>query len=149
MRGNSQARVDEKGRLKIPAQYREELEQLSKQHPGKFYITSVDGAYARIYPLDEWIKVEEALRKLPSSSEARRNYMTKTSYFGQEVEMDSQGRVLLPQVLREAASLKGDVDVMGSLNVLEVYNHERLVDEQIENKPITPEQWKQLEDIGV
>ncbi len=149
MRGNSQARVDEKGRLKVPAQFREELDQLSKQHPGRFYITSLDGAHATIYPLDEWVKVEEALRRLPSSSEARRNYVTRTSYYGQEVELDSQGRVLLPQVLREAANLKGDVDVMGALNVLEVYNHERLVDEQIQGNPITPEQWKQLEDVGV
>jgi MraZ protein len=140
LRGNFPARVDEKGRLKIPAQFLEELKELGTQ----FYITSVSGKEARIYPLAVWSEIEDRLAVLPSQHQAKRKFLFWTSYYGQQVELDGQGRVLLPAVLREAAQIKGDVDVFGSLNYLEVMNHTRVLD-NLQNQPLTNEDFGSLD----
>ena len=69
--------------------------------------------------------------------------MLRTSYFGQTVELDGQGRLLLPGVLRDSAQMKGEVDVFGSLNYLEVMNHTRVVD-TLKNEPFTNEDFESL-----
>lgn len=131
LRGNSPAKVDEKGRLKIPVVFLEEL----KEYGTSFYITSPDGASARIYPLKVWAEIEDQLASKPNTSQ-RRNFLLRTSYYGQMAELDGQGRVLLPAVLREKALLKGDVAVLGTLNHLLVMNDARVVD-QMKNEPFT------------
>src|SRR5712692_6274567 len=90
-RGNHQAKVDEKGRLKIPAVFLEDL----RTYGNQFYITSTTGESARIYPMQVWIAIEEKLAKVSSQNQAKRKFVMRTSYFGQVVEMDGQGRVLL------------------------------------------------------
>ncbi len=140
LRGNCQAKVDEKGRLKIPAVFLDEL----KEHGNKFYITSPTGLTARIYPMHVWSEIEDKLAQLPTTNPARRKFLMRTSYYGQAVEMDGQGRVLLPPVLREAAQTKGDVDVLGALRYLEVMNHTRVMDE-LKNDPYTDEDDRALE----
>ena len=130
LRGNCQAKVDEKGRLKIPAVFLEGL----RQYGNQFYITSMTGESARIYPMQVWIGIEEKLAKVSSQNRAKRKFLMRTSYFGQQVEMDGQGRVLIPPVLREAAQTIGEVDVFGSLDYLEVMNHTRVLDD-MKNDP--------------
>lgn len=144
LRGNSQAKVDEKGRLKIPAVFLEEL----KEYGNQFYITSTTGESARVYPLKIWTEIEDKLAALPSANSAKRKFLLRTSYFGQVVEMDGQGRVLLPPVLREAAQTKGDVDVFGVMNYLEVMNHTRVLDE-LKNAPYTKDDDDALNALGV
>jgi len=144
LRGNCPAKVDEKGRLKIPAVFLEEL----KEYGTQFYITSPTGESARIYPMKIWSEIEDKLAKLPSANKAKRKFLLRTSYYGQVVEMDGQGRVLLPPVLREAAQTKGDVDVFGALNYLEVMNHTRVLDE-LKNQPYTDEDDAALNELGV
>jgi transcriptional regulator MraZ len=144
LRGNCPAKVDEKGRLKIPAVFLEGL----RQYGNQFYITSVSGETARIYPMQVWIAIEEKLAKLSSQNQAKRKFLMRTSYFGQTVEMDGQGRVLIPAVLRESAQAKGEVDVFGSLDYLEVTNHTRMLDE-MKNDPFTAADFKALEDLGI
>jgi transcriptional regulator MraZ len=134
LRGNSPAKVDEKGRLKIPVQFLEELE----EYGTSFYITSTRGESARIYPLTVWSQKEEQLANKPSSTE-KRKFLMATSYYGQVAELDGQGRVLLPAVLREKAVLKGDVAVLGISDYLEVVNNARAMD-QIEKDPLTDQQ---------
>ena len=119
LRGNIPARVDEKGRLKIPAAFLEEL----KASGGQFYVTSETGDYARIFPMKVWEELEAKLARLSSHNKTKQKFLTWTNYYGQAVEVDSQGRILIPPVLREAALMKGDVDVMGHLTYLEVWNH--------------------------
>ena len=85
---------------------------------------------------------------MSSQNQAKRKFLMRTSYYGQAVEMDAQGRVLLPAVLRESAQTKGDVDVFGNLDHLEVMNHTRVLDE-IKNEPFTEEDYKALEDLGI
>lgn len=144
LRGNCPAKVDEKGRLKIPAQFLEELKEFGNQ----FYITSITGETARIYPIKVWSEIEDRLAKTPSTNQAKRKFLMRTSYYGQVVELDGQGRVLVPAVLRESAQVKGDVDVLGALDYLEVMNHTRIVD-QMKNEPFTDEDNKALEDLGI
>jgi MraZ protein len=133
LRGNCPAKVDEKGRLKIPAVFLEEL----KEYGTSFYITSASGESARIYPLKVWSEIEDKLAGKTNSKE-KRQFLMRTSYFGQVAELDGQGRVLLPAILREKALLKGEVAVLGISNYLEVMNDARVVD-QMKNEPFTDE----------
>jgi MraZ protein len=144
LRGNYPAKVDEKGRLKIPASFLEEL----KEFGNVFYITSPNGETARIYPMKVWNEIEDKLAKLPSTNKAKRKFLLRTSYFGQVVEMDAQGRVLMPSVLRDKAQAKGDVAVLGALDYLEVINNARAMD-QMDKDPYTDEDDKVLGDLGI
>ena len=132
LRGNCPAKVDEKGRLKIPSVFLDEL----KEYGNQFYITSTSGETARIYPMKVWSEIEDKLAQLPSTHVAKQKFLLRTSYFGQQTELDGQGRVLLPAVLREAAQTIGEVDVFGALNYLEVMNHTRVLD-KLKNDPYT------------
>jgi MraZ protein len=134
LRGNCPAKVDEKGRLKIPSVFLDEL----KEYGNQFYITSTTGETARIYPMKVWSEIEDKLAQLPSGNVAKRKFLMRTSYYGQMGELDGQGRLLLPAVLREAAQTLGDVDVFGALNYLEVMNHTRVLD-KLKNEPYTDE----------
>lgn len=144
LRGNCPAKIDEKGRLKIPAVFLEAL----KEYGSQFYITSTTGESARVYPMKVWSEIEDKLARVSSQNRAKRKFLMRTSYFGQTVEMDGQGRVLLPAVLREAARMKGEVDVFGSLDHLEVMNHSKVA-EDMKNAPYTEEDDKALEDLGI
>jgi MraZ protein len=144
LRGNCPAKVDEKGRLKIPAIFLEAL----KEYGTQFYITSMTGESVRIYPMRVWSEIEDKLAAAPSQNQTKRKFLMRTSYYGQTVELDGQGRVLLPAVLRESAQMKGEVDVFGALNYLEVMNHTRVVDD-LKNAPFTDEDFKALEDLKI
>jgi len=144
LRGNCPAKVDEKGRLKIPAVFLDAL----REYGNQFYITSTTGESARIYPMKVWSEIEDKLAKVSSQNRAKRKFLMRTSYFGQTVEVDGQGRVLVPAVLREAARMKGEVDVFGNLDYLEVMNHSRVM-EDLKNSPYTDDDDKALEDLGI
>ena len=144
LRGSHRAKVDEKGRLKIPAEYLDGL----RQYGNQFYITSVEGDTARIYPMQVWIGIEEKLAKASSQNQAKRKFLMRTSYYGQVVEMDGQGRLLLPTVLRESAKTVGEVAVFGNLDHLEVMNVTHAAD-QMTKDPITAEDYKALEELGI
>jgi MraZ protein len=144
LRGSHRAKVDEKGRLKIPAEYLDGL----RQYGNQFYITSVEGDTARIYPMQVWIGIEEKLAKASSQNQAKRKFLMRTSYYGQVVDMDGQGRLLLPTVLRESAKTVGEVAVFGNLDHLEVMNVTHAAD-QMTKDPITAEDYKALEDLGI
>ncbi len=144
LRGNYPAKVDEKGRLKIPAAYMETLKEFGE----RFYVTSENGDYVRIYPMKVWNNIEERLARLSSHNRTKQKFLTRANYFGQVVEMDGQGRVLIPPILREAAQMKGEVDVLGNLNYLEVWNHARFL-ENLNKNQITPEDEKTLDDLGI
>ena len=120
-RGNHPAKVDEKGRLKLPAAFKQLLD---AQNVTQFYITSTDGESAEIWPLPEWEAQESLLAESSTMDEAVDKYLNLTSYYGQQVEMDNQARVLLPQILRGKARLDADVAVFGKTTYLEVHNRE-------------------------
>jgi len=144
LRGNYPAKVDEKGRVKIPAAYLEAL----REYGNKFYVTSENGDYVRVYPMKIWNEIEEKLARLSSHNRTKQKFLTRTNYYGQVVELDGQGRILIPGILRESAQMRGDVDVLGSLNYLEVWNHTRFLD-NLKASPITEEDQKTLDELGI
>jgi transcriptional regulator MraZ len=128
------AKVDKKGRLKIPGCLLAPLREFGTE----FFITSEDGESVRIYPLQIWKKIEKLLWRLHSNNRTSQRLLTRAKYFGQTVTMDSHGRVLIPSVLRETAQMKGGVDVLDYENYMEVWNHDRLV-RNLRRSPITPQ----------
>ncbi|HTV82882.1 MAG TPA: hypothetical protein VME18_09555 [Acidobacteriaceae bacterium] len=144
-RGNHPARVDEKGRLKLPAEFKR---QIDEQYGVQFYITSRDGKEAEIHPLPEWEKFEEKLAQVPSFNAAKKKLLKWLNYFGQQAEMDGQGRVLLPQILRERAKLAGDVIVYGSETHLKVANREDY-EREMQEAPMTDADAKDLSGFGI
>jgi MraZ protein len=144
-RGNHPARVDEKGRLKLPAEFKRRIDE---QYGAQFYITSKDGKVAEIHPLQEWEKFEKKLAEIPNFNPAKKKLLDRLNYFGQMAEMDGQGRVLLPQILRESAKVTGDVVVFGMQTYLEVANHEAFKKNMDEN-PLTPEDEQALAAFGL
>lgn len=101
-----------------------------------------------IFPLRVWDEIEAKLKNISRHSQAKKKYLDITNYYGQLVEMDSQGRVLIPAVLREAAQVVGEVNVMGNQDHLTVWNRTRFLDRLI-NNPLTQEDEKELGDSGV
>ncbi|MCL6482045.1 MAG: division/cell wall cluster transcriptional repressor MraZ [Firmicutes bacterium] len=144
LRGSHPATVDGKGRLKIPAAFLTELRSLGDE----FYVTSDTGDHVWIYPMKAWSEIEERLARIPSNNPARQKFLTRTNYYGQVVTIDRQGRILIPALLREAAQMKGEVVVLGYQNHLRVWNHGRLQD-QMQSAPITGEDRKILEELGI
>ena len=144
-RGNHITRVDEKGRLKLPAEFKR---QVDEQYGGQFYITSRDGKLAEIYPMKEWEQFEKKLAEIPSFNPAKKKLLKRLNYYGQTSEMDGQGRLLLPQILREQAKLVAEVVVSGSEFHLEVSNredYERVMAEE----PITEADEAELAKFGL
>jgi MraZ protein len=144
-RGNHPARVDEKGRLKVPAEFKRTVDE---KYGAQFYITSLDGKVAQIYPFEEWQRIEEKLLRLPNFNPAKKKFLNRTNYYGQQVEMDAQGRLLIPSILRDAAEIKGEVAVLGHLTHLEVRNMEAFRAE-MEAEPFTAEDEKTLDELGI
>ncbi len=143
-RGNHPTRVDEKGRLKIPAEFKREIDE---KFGAQFFITSLNGERAQVWPMPEWQKQEEKVLAMPMVP-AKKKWLDLTSYYGQVAEMDAQGRVLVPQVLRESARVTGDVVVFGKLNYLEVANHD-LFKAKLEAEPMTAEDEAVLASLGL
>jgi MraZ protein len=144
-RGNHPTRVDEKGRLKVPAEFKRVIDEKYAQ---KFYITSQDGVIAQVYPFEEWERIEHKLAALSTYNPAKKKFLTRTNYYGQVVEMDGQGRLLIPQILRESAQIRGEVAVLGNLTYLEVRNMEAL-DKEIKEQAFTDEDIKTLDELGI
>jgi MraZ protein len=144
LRGNSPATVDAKGRVKIPVSFLEEL----RESGDRFYVTSTSGAFVRVYPMRAWMAIEDKLAKLSSNNPVREKFLMHTSYYGQVAELDSQGRLLIPAVLREAAQMQGEVDVLGRLTYLEVWNHARHL-ERMSKSPLTADDLKILDELGI
>jgi MraZ protein len=143
-RGNCPTRVDEKGRLKVPSDFKRVIDE---KYGARFYITSLDGKVAQLYPFEEWERIEQKLAALSNFNPSKKKFLTRTNYWGQAVEMDGQGRLLLPQLLRESAGLLGDVAVMGYLNHLEVRGMEA-VRQEVE-EPFTADDEKNLDALGI
>ena len=144
-RGHEQARIDDKGRLKIPNVFRSLLE---SKYGRELFVTSLTGEYARVYPMPVWLEKEEKLGQMPSTHPSRLRFLDRINFFGQAVEMDAQGRVLIPARLRETATMSGDVDVLGLYNYLDVWNHDRFLT-KLQREAYTDDDARALSEFGV
>jgi len=145
LRGNYAAKIDDKGRLKIPNAFRALVE---GKHGNELFVTSLTGEYVRVYPMPVWLALEEKLSRAPSSLPARRKYLERVNYYGQLAEIDAQGRVVIHSRLRESAGMSGEVDVLGQVDSLDVWNHERFVAKML-REPLTEDDLTALAEFGI
>lgn len=145
LRGNYAARIDDKGRLKIPTAFRSLIE---SQHGTELFVTSLTGEDVRIYPMPVWRTLEDKLAKVPSTHPARLKFFDRVNFYGQTSEIDSQGRVVIHARLRETAGMAGDVDVFGQYEYLDIWNHERFV-AKLQREPYTDEDARALAEFGI
>ena len=145
LRGNYAAKIDDKGRLKIPNAFRALVE---GKHGTELFVTSLTGEYVRIYPLPVWLALEEKLAQVPSTHPARLKFFDRVNYFGQPAEIDAQGRVVIHQRLRESAGMSGEVDVFGQYDYLDVWNHERFV-AKLQREPYSDDDARALAAFGI
>jgi MraZ protein len=145
LRGNYAAKIDDKGRLKIPNAFRALIE---GKHGTELFVTSLTGEYVRIYPMPVWLAHEEKLARVPSSHPARLKYFDRVNYFGQMAAIDGQGRVVIPPRLRDSAGMAGDVDVFGQYDYLDVWNHERFI-AKLQREPYSDDDARALAEFGI
>jgi MraZ protein len=144
-RGNAPARIDDKGRLKVPNAFRSLLE---GKYGRELFLTSLTGEYVRVYPMPVWLDIEQKLGEMPSTHPSKLRFLDRVNYFGQTAELDVQGRVLIPVRLREAATMTGDVDVLGQFNYLDVWNHDRFLT-KLQREVYTDEDARALSEFGI
>jgi MraZ protein len=145
MRGSAPARIDDKGRLKVPTMFRSVIQD---QQGADVFVTSLSGESVRIYPLAVWIAIERKLMEMPGNHPSRLKFLDRVNYYGQASELDGQGRVVIPQHLRESASIVGDVRVFGRISYLEVWNDQRFL-QKLQREAWTDDDGLRLSEHGV
>ncbi len=142
--GSYTAKFDKSGRIKIPEKFRTAIEE---EYGRELFITSLSDEAVQIYPLSVWegltgITNERALHMQP----AVRRFLLRVNRKGTKYEIDSKGRILINQVLREKAKLEEEVEVIGFTNHLEVWN-KGMLDETLEQKPLTNEDFEYIAEL--
>jgi len=145
LRGNYTARIDSKGRLKVPTLFRRYV---GDKYGSALYLTSLTGECVRVYPMPEWEAIEQRLALLPSMDPARRKFLDRTNYYGQQSSMDAQGRVLIHPLLRKSAAVVGDVVVLGYLTYLEVWELDKFQQRMLSD-PYTEEDEAAIARLGI
>jgi MraZ protein len=119
-RGESSLNIDAKGRIAVPARYRERLSELCA---GRVVITiSLLCRSLTVYPFPDWQQIESALKNLPALDQAAQAIRHLLIGHANECEMDGQGRLLIPQSLREFASLDKQVKLVGQGTKFELWD---------------------------
>ena len=144
-RGSAPAKIDDKGRLKLPTGFRRFIEE---RWGSDLFVTSVRGDAVFVYPLPVWEEIEAKLAAMPSTDRTKARFLERVSYFGQQGTCDAQGRIVLPPILRESAGMDGEVVVSAQIDHLVVWNRERFV-RRLEEQPFTDEDFAALSERGV
>ena len=132
LRGNFSAKIDDKGRLKVPTAFRSLI---ADKYGDAVYVTSLSG-------------IEEKLADVPSTHPARDRFLDRVNYYGQTAEFDKQGRLSIHGRLRTSAEMVGEVDVFGKYDHLEVWNHTRF-QQRLDGRPFTEDDARALSDFGI
>jgi len=144
--GSFTVRVDDKGRVKLPSEFRRQIQE--KFGDGGYYVTSVRGDCALIYPERAWADVLQKLSAQPPSRVAVRKYRRATSFYGQPAGIDPQGRVLIHPRLRNDAGIEDEVVILGQQNHVEVWNLKKFK-EALQSDPLNTEDEDFLASLGV
>jgi len=145
LRGNSPARIDEKGRLKIPTTFRNYIEQ---QYGSDVFITSISGELVRIYPMAVWLEIEKKVAAVSSMNPTIMRFLNRVNYYGSVGSLDAQGRVVIQPLLRKAAEVTGEVAVLGNQRYLDVWNREKF-EAKMGAEPVTEEDQRVLAGLGI
>lgn len=142
--GSYSAKFDLSSRIKIPEKFRVAIEE---EYGKDTFVTSLTDESVQIYPLSVWLKLtavttEGALHLKPTV----RKFMLRVNRKGNKCRIDSKGRVLISQNLRENAKLEDEVEVIGLSDHLEIWN-KNILDETIEQGPLTNEDFENIADL--
>jgi len=118
-RGTLDARVDEKGRLKLPVSVTQYLEALGER---RVFITTLNTSTALIYPMSVWRETEKMLGEPGEDADIREDVAFIANHYGEDSDIDGQGRVLMPTTLRRDLELeKDDVHLLFYKGRIEVF----------------------------
>lgn len=145
LRGSARAKVDEKGRLKVPSSFRALI---GPKFGNEFFVTSLRGESVRIYPMRVWEGIEERLSKASSLNPSVMRFKNFVNFYGQSAVMDPQGRILLHPLVREKAETRGEVTVLGQQEYLEVWNRAAF-EERMNVDPLSNSDLAVLSDFGI
>lgn len=116
--------IDAKGRLIMPSKFRESL-------GDEFVVTKgLDGCLF-VYPINEWQTFEEKLKTLPLTNKNARQFSRFFLAGAATCEVDKQGRILIPGVLREFAELVKDVVLVGVLSRIEIWSKDKWLESNV------------------
>jgi MraZ protein len=144
-RGSTIATIDDKGRLKVPTDFRRFLEE---RYGREFFVTSVRGDRAIVYPLQVFEEIERKLATLPATDPTRQRFLERVNFFGAQVALDAQGRLLVPPIVREKTGMAGEVVVTAQIDRLEIWNRERL-ERKLDAEPFTDDDFAALAARGI
>ena len=135
--------LDSKGRVNIPAKFRQSL---STDSQNTFVITRGLDPCIWVYPLEQWKEIENNLRNLSSVKNIHRTFVRDTARYASPSTYDKQGRITLTPSLTEYAGLEKDVLIIGMINKIEIWNPNtlKIVDQQ--NLEIEPDAYDDLAD---
>lgn len=140
LRGSAETTIDEKGRFKVPAVFREPIEETFGV---EFFVTSITGADVLVYPMPIWNVFEEKLARLPAVHRAKTKFLERFNTFGQVAKMDGQGRLLIPSLLRETSGVAGEALVLGQTDYLKLVDRARHL-KALQGTNITDEDYDEL-----
>lgn len=144
-RGSAVATIDEKGRLKVPTDFRRLLEE---RWGAEVFVTSVQGDSALIYPMPVWEELEGRLAGMATTDRIKERFLERVNYYGQQMRLDNQGRLVVPSILRQSAGVAGEVVVSGRLDHLVVWNRERF-EKRLDDRPFTDDDFQALAERGI
>lgn len=146
--GNPRTKLDDRGRLKMPAEFKAFIEKKYGKDFTSFYITSREGRDAEIYPMPEWQQHLAKIFAMPKSLPARKKLLDRYNLYGDRAEMDPQGRLLMPEELRSAGLVNVEVKVSGEGSFLRVTSLQ-VLRESVSSNPLTPQEDDTLAGYGV
>ncbi|MGB8952898.1 MAG: hypothetical protein WCC06_09590 [Candidatus Aminicenantales bacterium] len=139
--GSCTAKLDKSGRIKIPEKFRTAIEE---QYGKMLFITSLEDESVQLFPLPVWEEMTGITNKGTLHLDPTvREFLRRVNRKGAYAEIDSKGRILISQPLREKANFQCEVEVIGLTNHLEIWD-KSILDEKLENKPLTHEDFKNI-----
>lgn len=146
-RGIFNVSADDKGRVSIPARFRE---QIKENHETPLILLLGFDKTISVYPLDEWKKSETKLMDLQTANKDSRTFMRRVLQVADEVEIDQQGRIMISSLLRKETGIKKNVVIVGMLNRIEIWDKKNYEAYHAKNAEISLEELGQtLSDKGI
>lgn len=118
-RGSFEHSVDTKGRVSVPSKFRDIL---ADRYDGRLVLTMDLDRCLTAYPLEEWERLEEKIKGLPTMQKEVKDFMRFFFSSATECELDKQGRILIPPGLREGAGINKSVMLVGIINKIEIWD---------------------------
>lgn len=137
--------IDPKGRLSIPAKFREAL----GDGAGGTLVIANGEHCLDVYPQEVWERLEAKVRSLPMLQREAKHFTRLYLSSGVDVEIDGQGRVLIPPASREFAGLTKEAALVGGIDRFEIWNRERFEEFQRTHMPELPALFEKLASLGV